>query len=33
MAYAPLAETTGRRVAQAEHTVYLGPEGVVVLTE
>ena len=31
-AYAPLAETTGRRVAQAEHTVYLGTEGVVVLT-
>lgn len=31
-AYPPLAEATGRRVAQAEHTVYLGPEGVVVLT-
>jgi methionyl aminopeptidase len=31
-AYAPLAETTGRRVAQAEHTVYLGTEGVEVLT-
>lgn len=30
--YAPLAETAGRRVAQAEHTVYLGTEGVVVLT-
>jgi methionyl aminopeptidase len=33
MAYAPLAETTGRGVAQAEHTVYLGPEGVMILTE
>lgn len=32
-AYAPLAETTGRRVAQAEHTIYVGTEGVVVLTE
>jgi methionyl aminopeptidase len=32
-AYAPLAETTGRRVAQAEHTIYVGMEGVVVLTE
>ena len=31
-AYAPLAERSGRRVAQAEHTVYLGPEGVEVLT-
>jgi methionyl aminopeptidase len=30
--YPPLAETSGRRVAQAEHTVYLGTEGVVVLT-
>jgi methionyl aminopeptidase len=32
-AYPPLAETSGRRVAQSEHTVYLAPEGVVVLTE
>jgi methionyl aminopeptidase len=32
-AYPPLAESSGRRVAQAEHTVYLGTEGVVVLTE
>ena len=31
--YAPLAEITGRGVAQAEHTIYLGTEGVVVLTE
>jgi methionyl aminopeptidase len=31
-AYAPLAERSGRRVAQAEHTVYLGPDGVEVLT-
>jgi len=31
-AYPPLAETTGQRVAQAEHTVYVGTEGVVVLT-
>jgi methionyl aminopeptidase len=31
-AYPPLAEPAGRRVAQAEHTVYLGPDGVVVLT-
>jgi methionyl aminopeptidase len=31
-AYPPLAETSGRRVAQAEHTVYVGTEGVVVLT-
>jgi methionyl aminopeptidase len=30
--YAPLAEASGKRVAQAEHTVYLGMEGVVVLT-
>src|SRR5262249_57118974 len=25
MAYAPLRETSGHRVAQAEHTAYLGP--------
>ena len=31
-AYAPLAEKSGRRVAQAEHTIYLGPAGVEVLT-
>src|SRR5438552_6510616 len=31
-AYAPLGERSGRRVAQAEHTVYLGPDGVEVLT-
>lgn len=31
-AYPPLADPAGRRVAQAEHTVYLGPGGVVVLT-
>ena len=31
-AYAPLAEKSGRPVAQAEHTVYLGPDGVEVLT-
>jgi methionyl aminopeptidase len=31
-AYAPLAEATGRVVAQAEHTIYVGPEGVEVLT-
>jgi methionyl aminopeptidase len=32
MAYAPLRETSGRPVAQAEHTVYVGPSGVEVLT-
>jgi len=32
VAYPPLADPAGRRVAQAEHTVYLGPDGVVVLT-
>ena len=32
-AYPPLADPAGHRVAQAEHTVYLGPAGVVVLTE
>jgi methionyl aminopeptidase len=31
-AYAPLAEATGRLVAQAEHTIYVGSEGVEVLT-
>jgi methionyl aminopeptidase len=31
-AYAPLVERTGRPVAQAEHTVYVGPDGVEVLT-
>lgn len=31
-AYPPLAESSGRRVAQAEHTVYIGTEGVLVLT-
>jgi methionyl aminopeptidase len=31
-AYPPLADPAGRRVAQAEHTVYLGPDGVLVLT-
>ncbi len=32
MSYAPLRETTGHPVAQAEHTVYVGPAGVEVLT-
>jgi methionyl aminopeptidase len=31
-AYPPLVETAGRPVAQAEHTVHLGPDGVEVLT-
>ena len=31
-AYPPLADPAGGRVAQAEHTVYLGPDGAVVLT-
>ncbi|HSB60099.1 MAG TPA: type II methionyl aminopeptidase [Vicinamibacteria bacterium] len=31
-AYAPLVEASGRMVAQAEHTLYVGPEGVEVLT-
>lgn len=31
-AYPPLVETTGRPVAQAEHTVYVGTKGVEVLT-
>jgi len=30
--YPPLVEKSGRRVAQAEHTVYLGPDGVEILT-
>jgi methionyl aminopeptidase len=33
MAYPPLVEEGGRPVAQAEHTIYVGPEGVEVLTE
>jgi methionyl aminopeptidase len=32
MCYAPLRETSGHSVAQAEHTVYVGPAGVEVLT-
>jgi methionyl aminopeptidase len=32
MAYPPLVETGGRPVAQAEHTVYVGAQGVEVLT-
>jgi methionyl aminopeptidase len=31
-AYAPLVETSGRKVAQAEHTIYVSPVGVEVLT-
>jgi methionyl aminopeptidase len=31
-AYAPLVETSGKKVAQAEHTIYVGPVGVEVLT-
>lgn len=31
-AYPPLVERSGRKVAQAEHTLYLGPEGTEVLT-
>jgi methionyl aminopeptidase len=31
-AYGPLVETSGRKVAQAEHTLYVGPDGVEVLT-
>jgi methionyl aminopeptidase len=31
-AYAPLVETSGKMVAQAEHTIYVGPVGVEVLT-
>lgn len=31
-AYPPLVETTGRPVSQAEHTVYVGEQGVEVLT-
>lgn len=30
--YPPLVERSGKRVAQAEHTIYLGPHGVEVLT-
>jgi methionyl aminopeptidase len=30
--YPPLVEAHQRKVAQAEHTLYLGPEGVEVLT-
>jgi methionine aminopeptidase len=32
MAYAPLVEAGGNAVAQAEHTVFVGEEGVEVLT-
>jgi methionyl aminopeptidase len=32
ISYAPLRETAGHAVAQAEHTVYVGPGGVEVLT-
>jgi methionyl aminopeptidase len=32
VAYPPLVETTGRPVAQAEHTIYVGANGVEVLT-
>ncbi len=31
-AYGPLVETSGHKVAQAEHTIYVGPDGVEVLT-
>jgi len=31
-AYAPLVETSGHKVSQAEHTIYVGPDGVEVLT-
>jgi methionine aminopeptidase len=31
-AYPPLVETTGGRVAQAEHSLLVGPNGVEVLT-
>lgn len=31
-AYPPLVEATGAPVAQAEHSIYLGPEGAIVLT-
>lgn len=33
MAYAPLVETSGRPVAQAEHTIYIGASGAEVLTD
>jgi len=32
VAYPPLVEVTGQPVAQAEHSLYIGPEGVEVLT-
>jgi len=32
-AYPPLVDVDGRRIAQAEHTVYVGSEGVEVLTD
>jgi methionyl aminopeptidase len=31
-AYPPLVETSGKKVAQAEHTIYVGPDGVEVRT-
>jgi methionyl aminopeptidase len=31
-AYPPLVEASGRPVAQAEHTIYVGEEGTLVLT-
>jgi methionyl aminopeptidase len=31
-AYGPLVETSGHKVAQAEHTIYVGTDGVEVLT-
>jgi methionine aminopeptidase len=31
-AYPPLVETTGGRVAQAEHSILVEPDGVLVLT-
>lgn len=31
--YPPLVERSGRKVAQAEHTLYLGPQGTEVLTQ
>jgi methionine aminopeptidase len=31
-AYPPLVDADGRRIAQAEHTVYVGNDGVEVLT-
>ena len=32
-AYPPLVDAAGRRIAQAEHTVYVGSNGVEVLTD